>query len=163
VRQYPPAAGAPAALCATSELAALPAAAGTYVLVGSLQRGRRLRIGRLGLLWFPGGRYAYCGSAFGPGGLRARLRQHLAAGRRRHWHLDYLRPCLVLTGAWYCTAPRRLEHAWARRLQRAVALAVPVPGFGASDCRCPAHLFRLDAELNFSGVAGILAGEPAGP
>ncbi len=49
-------------------------AKGTYVLVMRLGRLRRVRVGRLGVQEFPAGLYLYVGSAFGPGGLRARIR-----------------------------------------------------------------------------------------
>jgi len=37
------------------------------------------------------GYYIYIGSAFGPGGVRARMLRHLRADKPKHWHIDYLR------------------------------------------------------------------------
>ena len=35
----------------------------------------------------PAGRYLYCGSAKGPGGLKARLSRHMRHGKSVRWHL----------------------------------------------------------------------------
>src|SRR3974390_3854318 len=36
------------------------------------------------------GHYLYCGSAQGPGGLRARLSRHMRRGKTVRWHIDRL-------------------------------------------------------------------------
>jgi Uri superfamily endonuclease len=36
------------------------------------------------------GRYLYCGSAKGPGGIRARLGRHMRCGKVVHWHVDHI-------------------------------------------------------------------------
>ncbi len=46
---------------------------GTYALVLACQKTGRVRIGRLGVLALQPGFYVYVGSAFGSGGLAARL------------------------------------------------------------------------------------------
>jgi len=82
------------------------------------------------------------GSAFGPGGLAARLRHHLQpTGATPHWHLDYLRPHLRPARLWYTTDPGCWEHLWAAALAAVREVQIPHPGLGASDCRCPSHLF----------------------
>jgi Uri superfamily endonuclease len=35
------------------------------------------------------------------------------------------------------------EHAWARALIQLPYASLPMPSFGASDCRCPAHLIYI--------------------
>jgi Uri superfamily endonuclease len=48
-----------------------------------------LDVGRLGPVRLPAGTLRYFGSAYGPGGLRARVRRHLARENRRdRWHID---------------------------------------------------------------------------
>jgi Uri superfamily endonuclease len=121
--------------------AGIPRSPGSYVLVLQLTRPRRIRIGRLGILAFPEGAYAYTGSAFGPGGLRARVRHHLRRSVRPHWHLDYLRRLCTAQDVWFVEG-ERLECVWADRLVHNKA-AVPVPGFGCTDCRCRSHLFGV--------------------
>jgi Uri superfamily endonuclease len=55
----------------------LPEAKGTYVLIAFEAHMKRLKIGRLGACDIVPGYYAYVGSAFGSGGLRARIGHHL--------------------------------------------------------------------------------------
>jgi Uri superfamily endonuclease len=44
---------------------------------------------------------------------------------------------------WFVPGQRRLEHAWARIANGFPAATIPLPRLGASDCRCPAHVFFL--------------------
>jgi Uri superfamily endonuclease len=62
---------------------------GTYVLVACASRMKQLEIGRLGTFTIVPGFYAYVGSAFGAGGLRARLGHHLESTAAPHWHIDF--------------------------------------------------------------------------
>jgi len=68
----------------------LPEAKGTYVLIAFAGQMKRLEIGRLGTFAIVPGFYAYVGSAFGSGGLRARIGHHLESTTAPHWHIDYL-------------------------------------------------------------------------
>jgi len=113
---------------------------GTYLLVIDMVVGRRIRVGALGRRSFAPGTYLYVGSALGPGGLRARLAHHECRTDRPHWHLDYLRRHASVTEVWTATGRDRLECEWVRRLLGVGGVHAAVPGFGASDCRCPAHL-----------------------
>jgi Uri superfamily endonuclease len=121
---------------------------GTYVLALWLVARRLISIGCLGWYAFPAGWYLYVGSARGPGGLRARLERHhrhLGPGKRVHWHIDYLREHCAWRGAWIRPSDERLECAWAQRLAGLPGARLVVPGFGASDCRCAAHLVHVAA------------------
>ncbi len=120
----------------------LPRSPGTYVLILHLDQDRDIQVGRLGAFHFPAGFYAYPGSAYGPGGLRARLTRHVAGGKHRHWHIDYLRQVAPVRALWLAEDQRQ-ECAWAQALARLPLAHQPVPGFGASDCRCPSHLFHF--------------------
>ena len=75
----------------------------------------------------------YVGSAFGAGGLRARLGHHLAATAEPHWHIDYLLQVANPVEVWYTTADRKLEHHWAEFLEATPHFRAPIPRFGASD------------------------------
>ncbi len=68
----------------------LPEAKGTYVLIAFAGQMTRLEIGRLGTFAIVPGFYAYVGSAFGSGGLRARIGHHLESTAALHWHIDFL-------------------------------------------------------------------------
>ncbi len=117
--------------------AAMP---GTYLLLLECDRSTAFRAGKLGTLTAKPGFYLYVGSAFGPGGLRARIAHHARISPRAHWHVDYLRAVTRPVKAWCCNGAR-LVHRWAQALMRWQDAAVPFRGFGSSDCRCPAHLF----------------------
>ena len=113
---------------------------GTYALVLGATSRRSIQIGRLGKLELRPGFYVYVGSAFGPGGVRARLRHHLKRATRPHWHIDYLRPATRLVEIWHCHDEAIREHAWAEAIRAMRSASNPLPGFGSSDCRCPTHL-----------------------
>jgi Uri superfamily endonuclease len=104
-----------------------------------LDRPLQVSTGRLGDVHLAPGFYGYVGSAFGPGGVRARLGRHLSGAGRAHWHIDYLRAACDVHGAWVSYHGRRLEHGWAQALL-ALPGARPLAGFGATDCECPTHL-----------------------
>jgi Uri superfamily endonuclease len=119
--------------------------AGTYILVLDAMKSLELTVGCLGTFNLPAGRYAYVGSARGPGGLHARLARHLGAEKRRRWHIDYLTEALPAIYVYAKQNEERQECAWVRCLLSLPDISVPVPRFGSSDCRegCPAHLLRL--------------------
>ncbi len=122
-----------------------PAEPGTYVLLLRVDHAQTLVVGRLGELAVIPGWYCYAGSALGPGGLRGRLRHHLAPVVRPHWHIDYLRRAATVEEVHWLASPQRLEHAWAAMLASLPGATVPFRRFGASDCRCPAHLVHFAA------------------
>jgi Uri superfamily endonuclease len=116
---------------------------GSYVLALWLDAPQAIQVGKLGAFEFPAGWYLYVGSARGTGGLAARLARHcrrLGPHKRARWHVDYLREQAVWAGAWGRTSDQRLECAWAAACRRLPGAVTVMPGFGASDCRCPAHL-----------------------
>jgi len=121
----------------------LPRLPGTHVFIGRLAAPTAIIVGRLGRIAFPAGDYAYVGSAFGPGGITARVSHHLAASTRPRWHLDYLRPRLTPLAVWFTTDARSHEHAWADALSGIRGAGLPCPGFGSSDCACQSHLIRF--------------------
>lgn len=125
-----------------------PRAPGTYVLFLRLA-GRddvELGVGRLGRVAFPAGLYAYVGSARGPGGLAARLARHLRPDKPLHWHIDHLTAVARITEVWCMVGDAHRECTWATALDTWSGAQVVAPGFGASDCRCRTHLFRLVAQ-----------------
>jgi Uri superfamily endonuclease len=116
---------------------------GTYALILSTAADELLQIGRLGQLHVRGGFYVYIGSAFGPGGVRARIAHHCRRAARPHWHIDFLRVVARLTAIWYTYDTLRREHQWAEVLQRTPGASIPLQRFGASDCTCASHLYFL--------------------
>ncbi|WP_276254582.1 GIY-YIG nuclease family protein [Halomontanus rarus] len=105
-------------------------------------------VGALGSIAFDSGRYAYVGSAFGPGGF-ARVDRHreMARGDRekRHWHVDYV---LGHPGVSLEMIARFPDDDRECHLAEALP-GEPVSGVGASDCDCPAHLLAIDDGVGF--------------
>jgi Uri superfamily endonuclease len=115
---------------------------GTYALILRCDSQVEIRAGRLGLLDVEAGYYVYVGSAFGPGGVRARVLRHARRKTARHWHIDYLRDVAEPVAVWCGYSVRDLEHRWAKILC-SLPDAISVRGFGCSDCTCESHLFRF--------------------
>lgn len=128
------------------QLTDLPPEAGTYVLWIDLRQPLQVSVGRRGEHVLPSGVIAYVGSARGPGGLRARLGRHLRAEKKPHWHIDALTTRVPVVAIWLVRAPDQLECTWARNLIGLPGSQIPVVGFGASDCDCPAHLLAVDPD-----------------
>jgi Uri superfamily endonuclease len=131
---------------------------GSYILVLQLEAPvASLQIGRLGRFDFAAGFYLYAGSAFGPGGLAARVAHHTRREKARpHWHIDYLRAVARLREAWTVGFPERLEWDWCRAMAAHPALSAPVKGFGASDTPCATHLFYSARRPHPSLLTGII-------
>jgi sugar fermentation stimulation protein A len=110
---------------------------GCYIVVFRLDRPRRIRVGRLGMFEFAAGYYLYVGSA--QRNLAARLERHARKRKPMRWHIDYLSSKATMIGALLCPGSKERECELAAELGG--MLDAPVPRFGASDCRCPAHLF----------------------
>lgn len=143
-----------------ASLADLPVLSGSYALWLSLPHMRWITVGRLGTFRFPAGDYVYLGSAYGPGGLRARVGHHLRLAAKPHWHLDWLRPYGTISAVWYSLAAGDLECAWSQALARLPEASVPAPGFGAADCAhgCPAHLVAFPLSFNWDRLYEFLQG-----
>lgn len=122
-----------------------PRLAGSYILKLLLPATIGLQVGRLGYFCLAAGTYVYCGSAHGPGGLAGRIQHHTRPVRKPHWHIDYLRQAARLQSLAWQTGSLPLECAWSREFSALIGASIPIPGFGASDCRqgCPAHLVYL--------------------
>jgi Uri superfamily endonuclease len=135
----------------------LAATTGTYLLLLSNPRTAPITIGKRLRLTLDEGCYLYVGSAFGPGGLDARLRRHQRGDGRRHWHVDYLRAATTFVGAIVDRGGERREHQWAAELEACGKYAA-IAGFGCSDCRCPTHLFH--AACAPGSLADLLSGAP---
>ncbi len=109
---------------------------GCYALLVRLAGAKAIRAGNLPARTFPAGFYAYVGSA--RSGIPARVRRHLRADKKRHWHIDYLLPEVSVSEIFSGETGERLECAIAGEIS---SRCDSIPGFGASDCRCGSHLF----------------------
>lgn len=134
----------------------LPVQPGIYSLILQLAESKSLIVGKLGRFDCPPGIYVYLGSARGSGGLRGRLGRHLRGDGKRHWHIDYLVSVSVVKGIGTiglgsgATGCSPTECSWSQATLALPGATIPIPKFGASDCRsgCPAHLIHF-AEFDF--------------
>ena len=107
-----------------------------------MPRRKQIKVGKLGMVCFPAGLYAYVGSALG--GWEARVNRHLLGEGKTHWHIDYLRAEARVEGAIIFESPNRLECVISKAIAEA-SLTI-APGFGSSDCNCLSHLHLLRME-----------------
>ena len=113
---------------------------GTYALILQCDSKVSAQIGHWGQIEILPGYYLYIGSAFGPGGVRARVSRHLRKDKSKHWHIDYLREFVAPLEVWISYEPERFEHQWAETFYKMYGM-IPIQGFGCSDCKCYSHLF----------------------
>ncbi len=132
-----------------------PCAGGIYMLGIVLREPRQIVVGRFGEHDFPAGFYLYVGSALG--GLRGRINRHMRAKKLLHWHIDYLTVLNPVTSIWWAVSDERMECTWAKRVAQLPGASVPLPGFGASDCRCETHLVRLPGMPSASDMDSVAA------
>ena len=119
----------------------LPVATGAYLLMIRLDVPAALPE-RFDGQHLPEGRYVYAGSAYGPGGIRARCRRHLRRDKARRWHVDWL--ASAASEFFVFAFPGGDECELVARLSKLADVRFPVPGFGSSDCRtCRSHLLQL--------------------
>lgn len=112
---------------------------GAYLLRLRLNEPRPIEVGALGRLTFAAGEYIYVGSAMK--GVTKRVERHLRRRKRFHWHIDYLREAADRVSAFPIRSLKRLECSLAMEI---APLAVErIDSFGASDCSCPTHFFRV--------------------
>lgn len=116
---------------------------GSYLLILRLKRAKTLEFGRREHRQpFPAGYYVYVGSAMK--NLTPRLERHRRLRKNKFWHIDYLREVAEFHAALPIRASADLECAVAEKMR--VLADWAVPGFGASDCACPEHLFGMKSD-----------------
>jgi sugar fermentation stimulation protein A len=127
---------------------------GSYLLILQLQGERSLEFGRReNRQTCPAGYYVYVGSAMK--NLSQRLERHRRLRKNKFWHIDYLREVSEFQAALPIRSSEDLECTIAERMRTIADWAIP--GFGASDCACPGHLFGMkDDPLKHPGFIGLL-------
>lgn len=126
----------------------IPREAGTYTLVIRLREHLVTSLNEREIL-LTGGLYVYTGSAFGPGGLSARISRHLRRRKPHHWHIDELTSLLHcrIVALIFCISPEKLEGAISSLFSKDVRFA-GINGFGSSDdSKNPSHLFLSRSDL----------------
>jgi len=118
---------------------------GSYILLIEVKKNLKLSIGSLGEITFPKGIYAYVGSAMNS--LEARIKRHLRKDKKLFWHIDYLlnNKNVKVIKVFYKESKKKEECKIAKIVSR---YGEPIKGFGCSDCKCSAHLFKLRGEIH---------------
>jgi len=128
----------------------IPRTKGTYILLIWLDNDIQIEVGKLGRIEFRRGYYAYVGSAFGPGGLYARINRHLRKLKRKFWHIDYLLEYASVKEAIIIANNKKLECIIAKKLLNAGLKYIP--RFGSSDCNCVSHLFIIKSKEHIQQI-----------
>ena len=125
---------------------------GNYVLLIKLDKSQYVPIGKLGVLYFIRGYYAYVGSALN--GIEARVNRHFNPHKKHHWHIDYLLDKGIIYEVFIIPTQNKLECKIASAISREFNC---ISRFGAGDCRCPGHLFYSTRKNGLSTrAAGVL-------
>ena len=112
---------------------------GMYVLIIENNADREVVIGKIGVIAFKKGFYAYVGSALS--GLEQRVGRHLRIeNKKMHWHIDYLLaiPGIEVLEVVCAESDESKECEIAAHLHTDLAF---IENFGCSDCSCKSHLF----------------------
>ncbi|QQM02197.1 hypothetical protein I8G32_00722 [Rhodopseudomonas palustris] len=137
----------------SASLSVCPAGPGAYVVAIAIAGPLTVRLGGALSARLRPGRYLYCGSAYGPGGLQARLARHFRKDKSIRWHVDQLTTAGEVKGAWAIALGN--ECALVDRLG---FLPVPIEGFGATDCaHCRSHLLRWPSRVPARAIRAALA------
>ncbi|UTW56368.1 DUF123 domain-containing protein [Kordiimonas sp. SCSIO 12610] len=114
---------------------------GAYILVIEVKQPINLDIQSLKTNELPAGVYYYVGNAYGSGGIKSRLKRHLAATKKVHWHIDHLTTKAHSISA--LAVPNGNECDLISILSTDKSLSFPIKGFGSSDCKvCNSHLMQ---------------------
>ncbi|MCP4295755.1 MAG: DNA/RNA nuclease SfsA [Proteobacteria bacterium] len=113
---------------------------GCYLFIGYLECDQLVTIGKLGSINFKRGYYIYVGSA--KIGLSKRIARHQRVRKKKHWHLDYLRPYLKVISALPIRTQDPIECDLAGNLDELADWKMN--RFGSSDCHCRSHLFGFN-------------------
>ena len=113
---------------------------GIYCLLIKIQKNICVKAGKLGKINFEKGNYAYIGSA--QNNLEKRIARHLLKNKKKFWHIDYLtsNKSVKIIKVIYKKAGKKEECKTAKKLNEK---EFTINGFGCSDCKCKAHLFKL--------------------
>lgn len=122
---------------------------GTYVLLLKLERDSKVGVGRLGVLGFRKGWYAYVGS--GMGSLEKRIERHFSKEKKRYWHIDYLLEKAEISKVVYFESGK-MECKLAEKLAGGFE---GISKFGCSDCKCRSHLFYSESPIEKEVVRAI--------
>jgi Uri superfamily endonuclease len=127
---------------------------GSYILLVEIPGCRKIGIGKLGMISFGKGVYAYTGS--GMKNLEKRVERHFKKEKKLHWHIDYLLQQANPLTAWIFESEKREEC----KLAKYLAENNPsIKGFGSSDCSCESHLFFIKDQAQITRLVSKMNGK----
>jgi Uri superfamily endonuclease len=129
---------------------------GSYILLAELPKEQKISIGKLGIITFPKGFYAYVGSAMK--GFESRIGRHLRKDKKPHWHIDFLLKKARIREIILCETEEKVECILAQALAEEFRA---IPGFGSSDCKCESHLYFEKREDKLKARVIKVVGEVA--
>ncbi len=126
----------------------MKSSSGSYILIIEIREKCEISIGKLGIIAFQAGYYAYIGSAMNFQ-LYNRVHRHIKpkSQKKMHWHIDYLlahdfsRIVKILLFPSHKREECCISHEFHRNYP------IFIPKFGSSDCECPSHLYFLKYDL----------------
>jgi Uri superfamily endonuclease len=128
---------------------------GVYALIIENKKDHVVQIGKLGTFLFKQGFYVYIGSALGKSAtsLEYRLKRHLSSTKKLFWHIDFFlnSESVNIESILYANTSKKEECALASATFQIQGAHIPVPQFGASDCKKvnhSSHLFHFLLEKN---------------
>lgn len=124
--------------------------AGVYVLEMLVPEEVEIVIGRLGAVKVMPGYYYYVGSA--QKNLHSRIQRHLSSKKAIRWHIDYLLQVSQILQVYTWPGGKEMECKLGGYLRTFPAGLTPIPGFGASDCKCKSHLFYFAYRPNLANL-----------
>ena len=113
---------------------------GVYLVFFEMTESEEIQVGALGEMRFEPGLYVYVGSAMNS--LESRVQRHVSGSKdNTYWHIDYFSAvadpigfaAFAVSSGWECILSETANEQ-----------CTGIDGFGASDCACNAHLYRID-------------------
>ena len=113
---------------------------GAYLLIIHLSKSKKIKIGKLGYIFFKKGNYIYVGSALN--NLEKRIQRHKSKRKKLRWHIDYFLRFGRISGVSAIKTNKKIECKLSEKILKIAEASVK--NFGCSDCRCNSHLYYFD-------------------
>jgi Uri superfamily endonuclease len=121
-----------------------------YSLILHIKRKLDVQVGALGAFHLAPGEYIYTGRAKRNG--IQRIRRHLSKSKKLRWHSDYLtvHPDVEIHEVLLYDLNAEHECRINQHIRKLKGASLPIPGFGASDCRsgCGSHLVKISLKTH---------------